>query len=360
MGRLPAGRRSIVVIGASAGGVEALTKLVAGLPPDLGAAVFIALHISPWARSTLPAILNRSGPLPAAHAADAEPIRAGRIYVAPPDRHVLLAEDCIHVTRGPRENGHRPAIDAMFRSAAANFGPRVVAVVLTGILDDGAAGALAIKQAGGIAIVQSDAAYPDMPRNAMEATDVDDVLPIDQIPDRICEAVREELSEAALVRPTRRRSIADAPFQAPQPLGAATGFTCPACSGVLTEVGHDPPQYRCRVGHAYGSESLLAGQNDSLEMSLWVALRALEERAELLDRIASRFRKRGSMEQAERFNEDKLVVEERAEIVRRALLDSELIEGEGPLPSSDVPRDSGNGSRLDVVADEIHDTPQHH
>jgi two-component system, chemotaxis family, protein-glutamate methylesterase/glutaminase len=330
-----ADHRSIVVIGASAGGVEALTKLVAGLPPDLDAAVFIALHLSPWSPSTLPSILNRSGVLPAAQAADAEPIRTGRIYVAPPDRHLLLSPGRINVTRGPRENGHRPAIDAMFRTAAASYGPGVVGVILSGTLDDGALGVRTIKERGGVAIIQSDALYPDMPRTAAEAADVDHVAPIDQIPDLICASVLERPPELDTFEPQRIR-LADAPYQAPLEPGPATEVTCPACGGVLTQVSNDPQHFRCRVGHAYGNESLLAHQNDALERSLWAALRALEERADLLDRIASRFEHRGSSAQADRFKEDMRVVRERADIVRRALLDRELIERDGPLASSDV------------------------
>jgi two-component system chemotaxis response regulator CheB len=306
------------VIGASAGGVEALTALVADLAPDLQTAVLVAVHIPPFAESTLPAILNRAGHLPAAQASDAEPLRSGRIYVAPPDRHLVVLPDRARVTRGPRENGHRPAIDALFRSAAVSYGPACIGVVLSGILDDGAAGLRAIKAAGGLAIVQSDAAYADMPRNAIEAADVDHVEPLGAIAKVIEESVAT-LPDAVATKPPAWTT--SAPYQATEEPGPPSEVTCPACGGVLTVSGEDPLRFRCRVGHAYNLDSLLANQNDALEQSLWTALRALEERSALLDRMSSRAAKRGDARHAERFAEDRDVVDQRAAIVRRAILE---------------------------------------
>jgi two-component system chemotaxis response regulator CheB len=173
----------IIVIGASSGGIESLIEVVAGLPQDLSAAIFVVLHVSPQSKSELPAILSRAGPLPAAHAKDDETIAPGRIYVAPPDLHLLLNSERVRLVRGPKENNTRPAVDPLFRSAALAFGPRVVGVVLSGSLDDGTAGLIAVKKRGGVAIVQdpADAVFPDMPRNAMEAVDVDHCLPKSEI-----------------------------------------------------------------------------------------------------------------------------------------------------------------------------------
>jgi two-component system chemotaxis response regulator CheB len=183
--------RGIVAIGASAGGVQALVCIVSKLPPDLDAAIFVSVHISQFSRSALPAILNRAGRLPAAQAADDEPIIAGRIYIAPPDRHLLVTPERIRVSRGPRERGHRPSIDAMFRSVANAYGRAAVGVVLTGSLDDGAAGAREVKRNGGMVVIQSDAVYPDMPRNVAAATAVDHRASLDEIAGVIRAAVLE-------------------------------------------------------------------------------------------------------------------------------------------------------------------------
>jgi two-component system chemotaxis response regulator CheB len=188
---MDATHRDVVVIGGSAGAIEALRELVGQFPGDLDAALFVVIHIAPHARSHLPAILDRLGPLPAAHAADREPIRTGRIYVAPPDRHLLLDGDRIRITRGPRENGHRPALDTLFRSAARSAGPRVIAVVLSGTLDDGTVGVAAVKRAGGTAIVQADPAFDEMPASAMRTAAVDHTVPLADMADLICTLVAE-------------------------------------------------------------------------------------------------------------------------------------------------------------------------
>ena len=174
----------IIVVGASAGGVEALGELVSLLPADLPAAVFIVLHIPAYGTSVLPGILSRRGPLPAVHPADGEAIRQGRIYVAPPDHHLLLEKDgTVRLTRGPHENGHRPAVDTLFRSAARAYGPRVIGVVLTGTLDDGTAGLQVVKRRGGLAVVQDpeEALFASMPRAAIEAVAVDHVAALAEI-----------------------------------------------------------------------------------------------------------------------------------------------------------------------------------
>ncbi len=187
--------RDIVVIGASAGGIAALQQLVSELPTNFAASVFVVLHMAPQTRSRLPEILGRSGPLPVKHPSDGEEIRAGHIYVALPDHHLLLDRGRIRVVRGARENNQRPAIDALFRSAAQAYGPRVVGVVLTGFLDDGSAGLIAIRRTGGVTVVQdpNEAAAPDMPLHAMEAVKVDHVLPLARIPPLLNQLATTEL-----------------------------------------------------------------------------------------------------------------------------------------------------------------------
>lgn len=317
--------RAVVAIGASAGGVEALTRLVAQLPDDLDAAICVVVHLSASTESVLPTILNRAGSLPAAHGSDAEPLRPGRIYVCPPDRHMLIRPDALHITRGPRENGHRPAVDPLFRSVAASFGAAAIAVVLSGTLDDGSAGLRAIDQVGGVTIVQTDATYPEMPRNAMEAAPGHHAVALTEIPDLIVRSVENAPppSRAMMNTPTP-----DAPYQAPEDLEGPTDVSCPACGGVLTMSEDEPLRFRCRVGHAYGLESLIVNHGEALEAALWAALRALEERAGLLDRLATRFANRGNERQADRYREDRDLTRTRADIVRRAILDSDLVAGE--------------------------------
>src|SRR5688572_11570392 len=193
----------IIVIGGSAGAVEALTRLVAGLPADLPAAVFIAIHTTPTTPSLLPKILSRAGPLPAAHPRDGDGIERGRIYIPPPDHHLLLDEDRVRIVRGPKENGHRPALDPMFRTAAVRYGRRVVGVVITGMLDDGTAGLLAIKQRGGIAVVQNpnEALFPGMPLSAIQNVDVDHVLHLNEIPPLLARLAGEPVTEPPLPVP---------------------------------------------------------------------------------------------------------------------------------------------------------------
>jgi two-component system chemotaxis response regulator CheB len=175
--------RRIVVVGASAGGVEALIALAKGLPPDLGVPIAVVLHVSPAVPSYLPAILARSGPLDARHARDGEAPEPGRIYVAPPDMHMLVETDGFRVVREPRENGHRPAIDPLFRSAARSYGPGVIAVVLSGTRNDGAAGVREVATRGGAVVVQdpADAAHGSMPTHAILADNPDDIVPAAQL-----------------------------------------------------------------------------------------------------------------------------------------------------------------------------------
>lgn len=259
---------TVVAVGASAGGVEALRALVGGLPANLPAAVLVVLHLPPSAPSALPAILNRSGPLPAAAAVDGELLRPGCVYVAPADRHLLVMQDRIRLSVGPTENGHRPAIDPLFRSVARAFGPGAVGVVLSGSRDDGAAGLSSIAAHGGRTVVQEpdDALYPSMPLAALARVQPDHVLPAAKV----------------------GGALADLTAGAAEPSASAGRYGCPDCSGVLFELPAVAlPRFRCRVGHAWSPESLLAEQTIALESALWMALRALQEKSELSRRMAA-------------------------------------------------------------------------
>jgi two-component system, chemotaxis family, protein-glutamate methylesterase/glutaminase len=300
----------VVVIGASAGGVEALRNIAAGLPEDFGSTVFVVLHLPPGGTSVLPAILARAGDLPASHPTDGEEIKTGHIYVAPPDNHMLIDDGLVRLARGPRENGHRPAIDPLFRSAARSHGPGVIGVILSGVLDDGTAGLAAIKAAGGRTVVQDpeDALYPAMPESAIQYVSPEHVVEAEAIPSLLAElatqtpaevpppaADPEVVLEESLVASDRSAS------DAPQP-GEPSGFTCPECNGALWQADEEGvPRFRCRTGHQFSLETLLAAQSESIEAALWSAVRALEERSAMLRRIAQRLSSRGSSSSAFRY-----------------------------------------------------------
>jgi two-component system chemotaxis response regulator CheB len=321
-------RRNLIVVGASAGGVEALRTLVGGLPPDLPATVLVVLHIPAYGGSVLPSILGRSGSLPARHPGATEPLEPGTIVVAPPDHHLVILDSHVRTTRGPRENGHRPAIDVLFRSAALAMGTRVVGVVLSGVLDDGTAGLNAIKSRGGICVVQdpADAIYPGMPANAIAHVQVDHVLPAEKMPALLLQLCQEQIEDAAQP-PSRLMEIeadvammnertmddADAP-------GRPSGFSCPDCNGVLFEIKDgEITRFRCRVGHAWSAESLLGEQAQQLDAALWMALRGLEEKAALARTMAGQARARNSPLTAQRFSEQAEDAARAASLIRSML-----------------------------------------
>ena len=331
----------IVVVGASAGGVEALAELAASLPSDLSAAVFVVLHLPATGISALPEILHRHGPLPAAPVKDGEPIQPGRIYVAPPDHHVLLRTGHVHLSRGPREHGHRPAIDPLFRSAAREYSTRVIGLVLSGALDDGTAGLLAIKSRGGIAVVQdpADALYPGMPSNALEHVPVDHVLPAASVGELLARLIADSAEPPSEPAPTgmqvevEMEGFSLEAFEGNHP-GRPSGFSCPDCNGVLWQIrdGGGLERFRCRVGHAWSPESLLTQQSEALEAALWVALRSLEERAALARRLAEPARNRGHSITATRFEEQAAEAQQAARLVRDLLLGPETFATAWPRP----------------------------
>jgi two-component system chemotaxis response regulator CheB len=339
-------KHDTIVIGASAGGVEALLAIASALPPGLPASVFIVLHQPPNGTSVLPALLSRAGPLPATHAEDGELIRRGYIYVAPPDVHMLIEGRRIRLARGPRENRHRPSADPLFRSAARYARERAVGVILTGSLDDGSAGLLAIKRNGGIAVVQdpNDALFPGMPQNALAVTAVDHCLPLAEIGPRLVHIVTESTGGEEAAMSEREEDIdyetriaqadMDA-IEAQERPGTPSQFGCPECGGVLWEVENDQiVRFRCRVGHAYSSQSLLESQTEGLEAALWSALRALEEKASLTRRLAERARAQSQLAAAARFSEQMQTAEGHAETIRTLLLSGNR-PGTSPLARSE-------------------------
>jgi two-component system, chemotaxis family, protein-glutamate methylesterase/glutaminase len=289
------GHRDVVAVGASAGGVEALRALCGGLPPDFPGIVLMVLHVPRDGPTALPAILSRSGPLPAALAVDGETPRRGRIYIAPNDFHLLIIDGRLRLSRGPTENGHRPAIDPLFRSVARAYTTRAVGVVLSGARDDGAAGLALIAVHGGSTVVQDpdDALYPSMPRAALEHTKPDHVVAASKLGGLLAEISAAERPEVA---PPPADALLDAevaiagmaPITTDELTVGPAGYGCPSCGGSLFEIPGSPiPRYRCRVGHAWSPDSLLDEQAVALEGALWMALRALEEKSALSRRMAA-------------------------------------------------------------------------
>lgn len=285
--------RDMIAVGASAGGVEALRTVVAGLPADLPAAVLVVLHVPRQAPSALAAILDRSGALSAATAVDGETPQPGRIYVAPADRHLMLIGGRLRLSHGPAENGHRPAIDPLFRSVARALGPRVIAVVLSGSRDDGAAGAAAVAAQGGQVVVQepAEALFSSMPRAVLSRVGSASARPVSEIGKLLGELCQVDVAEEAVPNdPALAAEVAVGATGEPTSDRLAAdpaGYGCPSCGGALYTMAVEPvPRFRCRVGHAWSPESLLDEQAVVTEGALWQALRALEEKAELSRRMA--------------------------------------------------------------------------
>jgi two-component system chemotaxis response regulator CheB len=323
----------VVTIGASAGGVTVLERLVEGLPADLAAAVFVVVHLPQEAPSTLPRILSRAGPLEASWPEDGEQVKNGRIYVAPPNLHLLLEDGKIRLARGPKENRHRPAVDPLFRTAALAYGPRVVGVVLSGALDDGAAGLMAIKQRGGVAVVQDpdDALVPGMPQSALRYVEVDHRLPAGEIAPLLSRLAREPAIEKGAEEgaypvaddmefESKIAGLDPTVIESGDHPGELSAFSCPQCAGPLYEI-HDGDlvRFRCRVGHAYTTESALEEKSEVLEDALYVALNTLEESATMAERMAARSHESGHDSAARRFEERAGEARRRATVIRRVL-----------------------------------------
>jgi two-component system, chemotaxis family, protein-glutamate methylesterase/glutaminase len=283
--------RDVVVVGASAGGVEALKALAAGLPPDLPAAVVVVLHLPAGGTTVLAQILDRAGPLPARAATNGCKLQNGQIYVAPPDHHLLIVDHRLLLSSGPAENGYRPAVDVLFRSAAMALGPQVTGVVLSGALDDGAAGLVAIAARGGATVVQepADAHYRGMPENALRLVEPDHVLSAGKmgsvLADLATQAVdpaRAPHSSPLLMMEVDIAAHADRNVPDLVAVGEPSQLVCPDCGGTLVELADTgTPRYRCHVGHAWSPMALLAEQSMVAERALWVALRTLDEKRRL-------------------------------------------------------------------------------
>lgn len=324
------GNRDIIVIGGSSGATAPLKQILSTLPADLPAAVFVVLHIPAQGIGILSTVAGAASRLPVVQAESGMVIKNGQVYLAAPDHHLLLFESHIMLGRGPRENMARPAIDALFRSAALQYGPRVIGVVLSGLLSDGAAGLTAIKRCGGMALVQdpSDAIADEMPLRALEATTVDLCASGARIGDILADLANEQPGTRLPVPPEIRLEVeiaagerigSDSLAQIAEP----AALTCPSCGGVLSVLKADRPlRFRCQVGHAYTADALAKEQEGRVDEALRVALRIIEERAELVHRMAEDAKHRGRSAVAQTYRARALEYREYADMIRRVVLKS--------------------------------------
>jgi two-component system chemotaxis response regulator CheB len=318
--------KDIIVVGASAGGIEALRVLAGGLPADLPASLFVVLHTSPESPAMLPNILDRSGSLPALSPNDGDRIRRGTIYVAPPDRHLLIEPNLVRVTRGPKENRFRPAVDPLFRSAAQTYGPRVVGVILTGYLDDGTAGLWTVKQLGGTAVVQdpADALVPSMPLNAVTHVNVDYCLPLDEIAPLLVQLTTEAAKDKGAypvpkeveieVNIAKELKALDAGVLQ---LGEPSNYTCPECHGVLLQMKEGTRfRFRCHTGHGFSMDAL------------WNSIRAFEEGELFMRHMAEHLGNGENSQSAESFLKHAEEAKRQANLVRQAAVDGQGLQSE--------------------------------
>jgi two-component system, chemotaxis family, protein-glutamate methylesterase/glutaminase len=300
--------KRVVVIGASSGGVDALRTIVSALPRDFPAPICVVVHTAPQSPGVLDGILRRVGTLPAQAARSGEPLRPGRIYVGPPDHHLVLEPGILRLTKGPRENRFRPAIDPLFRSTAQVYGPSAIGVVLTGNLDDGAAGLWTIKQLGGTAIVQDpdNAEYPSMPLSALNTVEVDHCVPLAALAPLLTRLVADPAAAHAEMavpeqldielRIAKEENAVDAGVKA---IGEPSSYACPECHGVLLRLKEGKLlRFRCHTGHAYSAASLVAAIQEGIEEAVWNAVRALEEGGLLLQHLATHLEETGHTDAA--------------------------------------------------------------
>ena len=322
--------RDIIVIGGSAGATAPLKQILGRLPADLPAAVFIVLHIPAQGVGILSTVASAAGRLPVRQAENGMVIENGHVYLAAPDHHLLILESHMMLGRGPRENMVRPAIDPLFRSAALHYGPRVIGVVLCGLLSDGAAGLCGIKRCGGGALVQDphDAISDEMPLRALETTTVDLCIPGARLGDVLSDLVREQPGVRLPIPPEISLEVKIA---AGERIGSDTlvdvadpaPLTCPSCGGVLSKLRMNHPlRFRCQVGHAYTADVLAKEQEGRVDEALRVALRIIEERADLVHRMAEDSRLSGRLAVAQMYATRAAEYREYADMIRRAMLQS--------------------------------------
>ena len=340
-------KRDVVVIGGSAGATAPLKSLLGGLPPDLPASVFVTMHIPARSLGILQTVTSAAGRLPVYPAEDGMPIRPGNIYLAVPDHHLILVDGHMRLGRGPRENLARPAIDPLFRSAAAAYGPRVIGVILSGLLNDGASGLEAIKRCGGMAVVQDplDAIANEMPLAALRAAQVDLTVPGARLGDILSDLVREPAGWPVPVPPDIRLEVDIAAgervdSQIITQIADPAAITCPHCLGVMSQVRRrNPLRFRCQVGHAMTADVIAQEQEGAVDEAMRIALRVIEERAELVSKMAEDGRLAGRPAIADTYAERAAEYRQQAGILRRA-----VIRSMRPPGSSDDEGGQGDGT----------------
>jgi two-component system chemotaxis response regulator CheB len=326
----------IVVIGASAGGFEAFKKIIRQLPSDFNPSIFIVWHMSADIRGVLPHVLNKQNKILAAHAFNGEEIKPNRIYVAPPDHHMLIEDGKVLVTHGPKENRFRPAVDPLFRSAAYAYGNQVIGVILSGALDDGTVGLWTVKHYGGIAIVQDpkDAEVASMPENAMREVQVDYCIPVSDIPQLLVRLSKEPLPKNASVMKDEqtKKEIEIASNENALKLGILkfgelSPFTCPECHGVLTRLQNGGIiRYRCHTGHAYSMDTLMAAVTEKVEDGLYNAIRGMDESIILLNHLGDHYAEANQPQLASLYFKKAKEAQERSRLVRKAALSHEQLD----------------------------------
>jgi two-component system chemotaxis response regulator CheB len=319
--------RDILAIGTSAGGCEALCFLASKLPADLPASVLVVIHLPSQFRSTLDSILSKAGPLTASFVKDGEKLEKGRIYIGPPESHLLVDGDRLRLGRGPRENNARPAIDPLFRSSGLCCGVRAVGVVLTGTLGDGAAGLKALKQCGGVTVVQdpSDAAFPEMPATALSRSKPDHVVGIREMPPLLETLVRQPAGVPVPVPENIKYEVEIARsgrtgMGTMDSIGQRSLLACPDCHGIMWEINEaDLVRYRCHVGHAYTAELMSIALDDNLRRALGSALRALDERIALAERLRKQESQAGRARMADSWERKAREFEQEANVIRHSI-----------------------------------------
>jgi two-component system chemotaxis response regulator CheB len=347
-------KSDIIVIGASAGGLQVLRNLLGQLPADFPASIFVVWHLSRDFPSQLAQILGQATSLPVTQAVDGDAILPGHVYVARPDHHLLVGPEQVQVTRGPTENRFRPSIDVLFRSAALVYGPRVASIVLSGALDDGASGSFAVKERGGITIVQDpvDATYFDMPVHTMKMVQVDHILPVAEMGQLLSRLASEDATEREVAPPSEQMEIEVAiargenTFQdGAVTLGEPSHYTCPECHGTLNQIKEGPTtRFRCHAGHAYSLDTLLSFVTLSVEDAMWNTIRVLEESALVLQQMGRQQEALGAGDQAQIYYQKAQQAVHQSQRVRELVLDHEVLSQEKLNPQKPGESSSGNGT----------------